>query len=278
MIYQSKRWLKKAGSLSGAIALTAAMVIASGCSGENSEIQEDRNNVTSEDLSGEISAEGVSGIDSPEGLIGKSVTIRNTIEETIGEESFSLGNDGGESILVINTTGEQLLLPSEDIPVQVTGEVAQLVIADVNSEYGLELDETIYAEYEDRPAIIANSLALAPKIEQLVEYADAFNGQLIAVKGDVRNATSPDTMTLFEQGWVDDIGILVVGVESGLKSSEPLQDGETYLVTGRPQSFDADSLSQEYDLGLEPDQLDEFAQRYNRPVIVADDVYSSAVD
>ena len=278
MNYRHGAWLRQLRSLSGALALSAVVITGAACSSDDGEIEAGRNNVTSEDISGEISVDGVSGIDSPDELIGQLVTVRNPVVENIDGNNFVIGSDGEEGILIINTTGELLSPPSEEVPIQVTGEVTRFSLADTNAQYNLSLDEALYADYEGQPTIIAESIALAPKIDQLVEYSEAFTGQLIALKGDVRQVTSPDTMTLFEEGWVDDIGIIVTGVESNLKTSEPLQEGETYVVTGRAQPFDADTLSQKYDLGLEPDQLEEFSQRYNRPVIIADDVYSSAVD
>lgn len=272
-------WSQKSRSLLGAIALGSILLVTS-CNTvtEEEEISEGQTNVTTEDVSGDLSTEGT-GIEDAESLIGQLVTVRDTVSEMVDDSSFLLNSDSGEPILVINTSGAPFTLPEEDVPIQVTGEVARFVLADVESEYGLDLDEAAYADYEDQPAIIAKSLALAPTTEDLTQNPEAYTDQVIAMEGDVRGIYSPSTFSLFEEGWVDDIGILVVGVDSNLEGTESeLQEGETVVVTGRTRPFDATALQQEYDLGLTEDQLNEFTERYNRPVIVAEDIYPSAVD
>lgn len=280
-------WSWKNRPLLGAIALGAALVVLPSCNAtpSNEEISEGQTNVTTEDLAEADLSEGqidAVGIDNIENLIGQSVTVRSMIQETVGETGFTL-TSSGEPVLVINATGVPFETPDEtigeSIPVQVTGEVAEFVVADIESQYGLDLDETTLAEYEQQPAIIANSLALAPTPEELATNPEAFTNQVIAIEGDVRDIVSDSTLTLFEEGWIDDYGVLVVGVDSSLKSEGiALQEGETLVVTGTTQPFDANALQQKYDLGLSPDQLEEFSQGYNRPVLVAEEIYPSAID
>lgn len=274
-------------SLLGAIALGAALVVLPSCATgpSNEEIREGQTNVTTEDLANADLSEGefdAVGIDNIENLIGQSVTVRSMIEESVDGTGFTLMTDGGP-VLVINATGIPFETPSESIgesiPVQITGEVTEFVVTDVESEYGLDLDENVLADYEQQPAIIANSLALAPTPEELALNPEAFTNQVIAIEGDVRDIVSDGTITLFEEGWIDDYGVLVVGVDSSLKSEDvAVQEGETLVVTGTTQPFDADALQQKYDLGLSPDQLEEFTQGYNRPVLVAEEIYPSAID
>lgn len=265
-------WSRKNCSLFGAIAIGATMIVLPGCgTTDTEEIQEDRTNVTTEDVSEAVETEDF------QSLIGQEVTLRNPVEEYVGETGFVLQTED-EPILVINATGVPFSVPSEDTAVQVTGEVAQFVQVDVENEFGLDLDDTAYVDYEEQPAIIAESLALAPTPEEVAENPDVFMDQVIAIQGDIRDITSSNTFTLFEEGWIDDYGILVVG-SSNLKSdSSAIQTGETITATGTLQPFDADALQQDYNLDLTADQLNEFSERYNRPVLVADEVYSSAVD
>jgi hypothetical protein len=270
----SPTWTRKAGSFLGAIALGTAAVVLPGC-GDVQEIADGKTNVTTEDLE-PIAQEDEGAPD----LLGQEVSIRGTVDQPIGSDSdFVLTSEDGVSILVINTTGEMLNLPTEDMRIQATGDVAEFVIADVESEYGLTFDDPAYGDYEGQPAIVAESLALAPTTEQLTETPEAFYDQVIAMEGDVRNIYSPSAFDLFEEGWVDDIGIVIVGAESDLKSEgSNLQEDERVVVTGMARPFDAEALQQEYNLGLSPDVLAEFQERYNRPVLVADDVYPSALD
>ena len=253
-------------SILGAIAMGAALLVLPACNTEsNEEIREDQTNVTTEDISSGLDSTEGTGLENVDTLIGQTVTVRSTVQETISDSSFLLETDAGESILVVNATTTPFSVPTEEVRVQVTGEVAEFVQADVENEFGLELDDTAYVDYEGQPAIIADSLALAPTTEELTQNPDFFNDQVIAVEGDVRGIYSPSTISLFEEGWVDDIGILVVGIDRSLKAEgTAVQEGETVVVTGRAVPFDADALAQQYDLGLTPDQLNEFTEQIGR--------------
>lgn len=282
MIHKSKtlrHWPQRNRSILGAIAMGAALLVLPACNTEsNEEISEDQTNVTTEDVSSGLDSTEGTGLENAETLVGQTVTVRSAVQETVGDSSFLLETDSGESILVVNATTAPFSVPTEEIPVQVTGEVADFVQVDVENEFGLELDDATYEEYEGQPAIIADSLALAPTTEQLTQNPDFFNNQTIAIEGDVRGIYSPSTISLFEEGWVDDIGLLVVGVDRSLKAEGTnVQEGETLVVTGQAQPFDATAL-QQYNLGLTPDQINEFTESYDRPVIVAEEIYPSAVD
>ncbi|MEB3212167.1 MAG: hypothetical protein VKL39_12470 [Leptolyngbyaceae bacterium] len=88
--------------------------------------------------------------------------------------------------------------PTEDV--QVTGEVRQLVTADLEQEYDLTLDPELYAEYEDRPAIIAESIAFAPDPEEVTEEPEQYYGQTIAVTGEIGELISTNIFQLQEEG------------------------------------------------------------------------------
>jgi hypothetical protein len=241
-----------------------------GCTTGNEEIQEGKNNVTSEDV-----------VENTEDIIGKEVTIRNIVEQKVGDLGYVVQPEelGGESILILNATQAPFQLPEEqEMPIQVTGEVVQLVIADIETEYGVELGDE-YVEYEDKPAIIAESLALAPTPQDLAEAPTGYFDKVIAVEGDVREVYSPSSLSLFEDGWVDDIGVLVIGVNRNLKAEDSVvQDGERVTVTGVARQFDP-KLLQDSDLGWDAEKIKEFGSRYtDRPVIVAEDIFPSAVD
>ncbi|PZV20708.1 MAG: hypothetical protein DCF21_04135 [Leptolyngbya sp.] len=263
-----------------AIALMVALVVLPGCNtvSDEEEIGANQTNVTTDDLTGDLGTEGT-GIKDAESLVGQEVTVRSMVQAAVGDTGFTLATDSGEPILVINATTGTFVTPDQSVPVQVTGKVARFVRTDVETNYNLTLDEIVYGDYEDRPVIIAESLALAPTAEDLAENPDAFDDQVIAVYGDVRNILSDGTFTLFDEGWVDDYGILVVGVDRDLKANDAaLQEGEAVVVTGRTQPFDAETLQKDYNLNLTPEQISEFNERYNRPVLVAEDIYPSAVD
>lgn len=248
-----------------ALGLTATMLFPTKNIAQE-EIQEGKTNVTVDKITGNVDE-----------YIGQMVTIRSEVASELDELGFILQ---GEEFLLLNAGAEPVMLPGEDVPVQATGMVREFILADIESEYGIDLDDELYVDYENKPAIVAESLALAPTIEQLAADPSAFYNQVIAVEGEVRDFLSSNTMTLFEDGWIDDIGLLVVDVNQILDSeSSAVQEGETVVVTGMAQELDPNILLQDPELGWDEDEITEFESRYtSRPVIVADDVYPSALD
>lgn len=263
-------WTKRTGNYLGAIAFALAALLLPGCTTDNEEIQDGKTNVTTEDVA-----------ENTEDIIGKEVTIRNIVEQKVGDFGYLVQAEelGSEPILILDLTEAPFQLPEEqEMPIQVTGEVAQLVIADIETEYGVELGDE-YVEYEDQPVIIAESLALAPTPQDLAEAPAGYFDKVIAVEGDVRDIYSPSSISLFEDGWVDDIGVLVIGVNRNLKAEDSVvQEGERVTVTGVARQFDP-KLLQDSDLGWDAEKIKEFGSRYiDRPVIVAEDIFPSAVD
>lgn len=270
---------KKAGLYLGGIALGVTTLLLPGCNTPN-DIQEGRTNVTTEDLATD-DLEGATGAGGEEIVVGQEVTIRARVQEEISDQAFAVQAEDGTNVLVINSPGTPVTLPADDTPIQVTGEVVEFVIADVEADYGLDLDNELFGDYETEPAIIAQSVALAPTPEQLAEGdPQPFYDQVIAVEGDVGHILSSNTFALYEEGWIDDKGLLVIGVDRALKSNNTaLQEGETVTVTGRLMDFDLAVLEQEYNLGLDQEEAAEFEASYtDRPVIVAEEVFPSAVE
>jgi len=267
----SPRLFKNRGIHLGAIALGLTTLMFPIHSAISQEIENGVVNVTSEDL-----------IQDAESHIGELVTIRNVISKKIGTSGFLLSEDNdSEPIIVINPTGETITPPSDDIPIQVTGKVARLVITDVETEYGIDLEDDLYADYVDRPVIIAESLALAPRPEQIAANPADFYDKVVAVEGDVRQLLSNNTLTIFEEGWVDDVGLLVISVKGDFTVDEDRIDpNERIVVTGVARKMeDIRMLNQEYGLGWDEAKIAEFEARYSpRPVIMADGVYPSALD
>lgn len=271
--YWSNSITKKIVAYAGAIALgLTATTLLPLKNNAQEEIREGRTNITIEKLTGNI-----------EEYEGQMATVRSQVEEELGDRGFVLESDeffGGEPFLLLNAGAEPVTRPSEDIAIQGTGTVRNFIIADIESEYGLDLDDELYVDYEDRPVIIAESVALAPTPEQLAENPSAFYDQAIAVEGEVGELFSSSTMSLYEDGWIDDIGLIVVsGNDSFDANLDAIQSGEMVVVTGMARPLDVNLLQQDPELGWDENEISEFETRYTaRPVIVADDVYPSALD
>ena len=145
-------------------------------------------NVTSEEVA-----------EQPETVAGQSVTVRSEVQQKVDVSSFTLDNEG-KAILVVNISGEPFVLPSEDdMKIQATGEVAPFVLADVEREYGLDLDPDLYADFETKPALLAQSLALAPDPGEITQRPEQFYNLEIAVEGEVEDIIDPTTFKLDEE-------------------------------------------------------------------------------
>jgi hypothetical protein len=102
----------------------------------------------------------------PDELIGKTVTVRSRPLEKVGLTSFTVNDRrffGGDPILVINASGRPFDLPSDrENVIQVTGEVRDLAIAEIEQQYKLSLQDQYYQDYVNKPVIIARDIRLAP--------------------------------------------------------------------------------------------------------------------
>ena len=250
--------------------LAASMTVVSACSETPSEVttqEEATENVTTEELS-----------DGAEGLIGETVSVRAEVEETVDETSFLLEDDqlfGGEDVLVINASGEPFVLTEgDDTPVQVTGEVQQLVTTEFETEYGLDLDPTLYAEYEDRPVVVAQSIALSPDPGDITSNPEQYYNQRIAVAGEIEDKLDGNTFTLDEEELFGGDDLLVI---SNMPSPQA-QDGEKVTVTGVLRPYVKADFESDYDLTWDLSVQERVEAEYTeKPVFVADEVYPSAM-
>lgn len=270
--YSSSHWNKRTGTYLGAIALGLSALLLPGCNNisPKEELSPAKVNVTANDVSS-LSGDAVNSI-------GQKVTVRSPVTKAVGKSGFVMNAPNGKPILVINASGAPITLPGGNVPVQATGQIEKLAVADIDKKYNLGLEPNLYIDYENQPAIIAQSLALAPTPENLFKAPAGYLNKQIAVKGTVRKF--PDTtngFAVFEDGWVDDIGIMIIGVNGNINGGS-MQEGEYVVVTGVARQPNA-QLLQQANLGWNSNKINEFLAKYtNRPVIVADQVYPSAVD
>ena len=210
-------------------------------------------------------------------MLGQTVTIRSDALEVIEPTTFVISDQefiGGEDIVVVNATGEVFELPEDDTEVQITGKVTKFVQANIESVYDLDLDSDLYVDYTDKPAIIAESLALAPEPGEVAEDPTQYYGETLAVTGEVEEMYGVNTFTLDEEELFggEDLLVIVPNI------SEVISDGETVAVTGELRSFVVADLETDYDLTWDLDVQEQLEVEYSeRPVLVADQVYPSAI-
>lgn len=222
-----------------------------------------------------------------EGYIGQIVTIRSAPVEKVGDNSFTVNDEqffGSEPILVINASGEPLLLPEDDVEVQVTGEVRNFLISEVDQEFDLTLDPDLYEEYEDQPVIIAQSIALAPEPGEISENPEQYYGETLAVTGEVEEIQSEDTFTLQEDQLLGANSLLVIYAQPKAGSSESqavpptITDDEQVAVTGVLRPFVVSELERDYDLTWDAGVQKQLEADYSeKPVLIATQIYPSAI-
>jgi hypothetical protein len=274
--------LSKSFKLTGAIALLGAAVVLPACS--ESLVQEDvAETPATEEVETDVAAAdgNVQVEDLTENLesyLGQTVTVREEIEEVVGESGFFLEDDelfGGEQVLVINASGEGIyLVEGDDTDVQVTGEVVELIVADLETEYGIDLDPELYAEYEQQPVIIAQSLALAPDPNDLSRNPEQYYNQRIAVNGEVEDLWSTEVMSIDGDTLFGEDDLLVISPNTTLDFAED----EEVVMTGVLRPLVTSEIDQEYELTWDLDLQEQIEAEYQeRPVFVADEIYPSAM-
>ncbi len=255
-------------ALLGSLLLAVSVTLLGACSEPEATSPSEDNNIQVEDLSEDTTA-----------LAGEIVSVRGDVAEIIDETAFLLDDDqlfGGEDVLVINASGEGLLLPEgEGAEIQVTGEVQQLVLAELETAYGLVLDPEVYADYEEKPVVIAESLALAPDPEEVTSDPELFYNQVIAVEGEVDDIYSPNAFTLDSEKLFGEEDLLVIS----LLGMEMIEDGETVVTTGTLRPYIKAEFERDYSFNWDTsvDTVVE-AEYEQKPVLVLDNVYPSAED
>ena len=231
-----------------------------------------------EEVRGNLTLEEIADMENV--TVGEQVTVRGEAEEVEPGKSFVLeekGFFGGDEVLVINVSGQMIppAVEDDDIELQVTGEIAMLVVADVEREYGLDLDTEFYVEYESQPVILVKSMVLAPDVEDVAENPEDYYGQEIALQGEIDEVRSLYTFTLKEEAIFDDDELLVINA-TGLPIPE---EDETVVVIGRVRPYIQAEFDRDYDLTWDLDIKQEIEAEYTeKPVLVIDRMYPSAED
>lgn len=223
-----------------------------------------------------ITLENVAG--SPEEFYGQTVTIRGDFQESIDENAFKLTRGGflffgGSEVLVVNNTGKPIVPPeNENISLQVTGEVRQMRVAELQRDFGWDFwnpDE--YVEYDQRPVIVAESVALAPDPSQISENPAQFYGETIAVEGELNEYFTFNAMLLQQDSLIGGGDVLVLLPEEANR----VNAGEDIVVTGEVRPFVMADMERDFGLrGWTPEMQRLFSEEFeNRPVMLAENVY-----
>ncbi len=116
---------------------------------------------------GEMGARGMpdAEIDEIEGdpaeYIGRTVTVEGEIEDVYGKNAFTLEGDlfSGDLLVIVPPDVGAGMMFEDDAEVRITGRVAEYVEAEIEADYGFDLDDGI--DYEERePVVIAQRVIL----------------------------------------------------------------------------------------------------------------------
>ena len=215
-------------------------------------------------------AEITENIDS---FIGKSILVRNDVLEAIDEQGFILDKDrafSGETILVINISATSSILPEDRTPeVLVGGKVERLNLSSIEQKYSLDLDSSLYAEYEGKPVIIATTLIDSPDPEDPIARPEIYYDKPLAIKGEVEDIKEYGVFELDEERVFGGEDLPVVQIKSKIQ----LYDEQTVIVYGVLRLFIAEEFERDYNLGWDSVILAQMEAEYNhKPVLVTKEI------
>lgn len=214
-----------------------------------------------------------------EDYVGQRVRVRETVGKPVGDSAFLLTDYhllGSQLILVFNASGVPFTVPPDHVveAVLVTGEVRRFTIAEFERDYGIELDPDRYADYENLPALVAQSIVLAPDPDEVTKNPDDFYDQVIAVAGEIDDRLAPNVITLDEERFIGGEDLLVIGT-----TAIPFfEEDEDILALGVLRRFDTVAFEREYDLDWNVEVQQQIKAEFtDKPVLAAEAVYR-AVD
>ena len=209
---------------------------------------------------------------------GEEVSVRGEATEVDPGVSFVIEEEDlfeEDGVLVINVSEQIVPEDAEDLRLQVTGELGTLVLADVERDYGLDLDPELYTDYETKPVIFADHIVEAPELEEISENPDFYYDREIAVEGEVDEIRNDYVFTLKEEQLIGGDDLLMINA-----TGEPISEQNgTVVVTGVVRPFIKADFEKDYDLTWDLDVQEEIEAEYTeKPVLVVDSIYPSAED
>ncbi len=130
-----------------ALAISSSAVALGGC--ERDGVGEDMADTTVEEVK-----------DWPAAYMGKVVTLVGEVEQQYASGSFRIDGKGtwwDDEILVV-VPREQVATLAEGADVRVTGEISQLVVTEIERDYGLDFVNEVEVEFRGKPIVIARSV------------------------------------------------------------------------------------------------------------------------
>jgi hypothetical protein len=219
----------------------------------------------------------------------QTVRVTGEVEDVLGPRAFTLEDDDllfDEEVLVVaqrpladrraQAVDPQTLV---DADVRVVGTVHQFNLDAFEERLGLDLDDSLLAEWAGRPAIVAWSIVPRPfvvappgvTVDQVTDDPSAYYGKTATVVGEIEDILGSRSFTIDGGDLLADEEILVVSAlpipaADDRPANGRLVEDADVRVTGLIRRFDSAELEGELGVDLD-DSL--HASWAGRPVIVA---------
>ncbi len=114
-----------------------------------------------EALDDEVGDEAAGIIDDPESFVGEQVTVSGEVNKVVGNNAFRIGGKdlGGEPLLVVSSKRSNV---SQDELVEVTGTVREFDLAELENDFGVDLDDDAFTRFEGEHVIVADNVDRSP--------------------------------------------------------------------------------------------------------------------
>lgn len=95
-----------------------------------------------------------------ESMVGETITIGGEVNSIISPTAFRIDADEvGEGTLVVSAEAVDV---EESGTVEVTGTVVEFVLIDIEEEFGFDLDDDLFVDFDDEFAVVAESVEFIP--------------------------------------------------------------------------------------------------------------------
>ena len=220
----------------------------------------------------------------PEAYLGQTVTVGGEVNQILGPQAFVIeGNDiiGGDELLVVGANAMNRI--RNDEVVQVTGPVRRFDLAQVERDLGVDLDDNLFRDWADKPAIVARNIVATPlaagsaeavTIDELTDDPRRYADRLVTTFGSVDRVISPRALVIDNSEFFTEDQVLVVGarpipnVSARAEENAAINDAPV-LVTGTVRPFRIADFVR--DLGADLDD-NLFRDWDGKPAIVARDI------
>lgn len=242
-------------SVIGVVALLAAIVVTTACSGPRNGRLED--------------AEALGQAD---GLAGETVTVSGEVTDVFDGGAFLINGED----LSFGTPAGTLILGPEDSAVsvggfaRVSGTVERLVITDLEPTLRSRYGEDVLATYEDEYIVRAETVtaidkpgAAAAALEKALDDPETEVLETLTLSARVRDVMAPQVF------WIG--GPRGEGVAVVTQLRPDIDAGDVVEITGTVRSFDPEVIQREAGITLRSDVADELRRRLREDVVFVAD-------